>query len=91
MIEDSIAVYESRGVQGRQAATRAPVNPVSGYRAQLLGKGWKLTVDEPTRLAGRHKNEWITLTATDVHALTTSLPWVTVLAYAHLTAEAADR
>jgi len=89
VIDDSLTVYESRGTKGRQAATRSSVNPISSYRAQLLSKGWKLTVDEPTRLAARHKNEWITLTSTDVHSLTANLPWATVLAYVHVSSEAA--
>lgn len=91
VIADSITDYEARGAEGLQAATRSASNPISNYRTQLLSKGWKLTVDEPTRVAAQLKGDWITLTTTDLQSLTGDLPWATVLAYARLTVEAADQ
>ena len=91
VIADSIAEYESRGAEGWQAATRSASNPISNYRTQLLSKGWKLTVDEPTRIAAQLKGDWITLTTTDVESFTGNLPWATVLAYVRLAVEAADQ
>ncbi|MDO8731307.1 MAG: hypothetical protein Q7L55_01840 [Actinomycetota bacterium] len=88
VIDDSVIDYESRGAQGWQAAIRSASNPVSNYRTQLLSKGWKLTVDEPTSIAAQLKGDWISLTTTDVQSLTASLPWATVLAYVHLKVEA---
>ncbi|MDD2858960.1 MAG: hypothetical protein PHU75_09840 [Candidatus Nanopelagicales bacterium] len=87
VITDGEADYESRGATGWQAATRAASNPLGNYRAQLLKQGWELTLDEPTRIAGERQDEWISLTTTDVQSLTGSLPWATVLAFAHLTVE----
>lgn len=91
VIDDSINEYEARGAEGLQAATRSASNPISNYRTQLLSKGWKLTVDEPTRIAAQLKGDWITLTTTDVGSFTGNLPWATVLAYARLADAAADQ
>ena len=85
VIEDTLAQYQARSVKGWEAATRSAVNPISVYRAQLLSQGWKLTVDEPTRITAQRKGDWVSLTSTNVQSLTGNLPWATVLAYAQLT------
>ncbi|HBJ73762.1 MAG TPA: hypothetical protein DDY88_08705 [Actinobacteria bacterium] len=91
VIDDSINEYEARGAEGLQAATRSASNPISNYRTQLLSKGWKLTVDEPTRIAAQLKGDWITLTTTDMESFTGNLPWATVIAYARQADAAADQ
>ena len=85
VIEDAAAQYQARAAKGWEAATRSLFNPISGYRAQLLSKGWKLTVDEPTRITAQRLGDWVTMTTTDVQSLTGTMPWATVLAYAQLT------
>lgn len=90
VIDDSVTEYESRGSQGWQAATRSATNPISSYRTQLLRAGWKLTVDESTRLAAQKNGDWITLTTTDVQSFTGKLPWATVFAYVHFAGEVAE-
>ncbi len=84
VINDAVTTYESRGARGWQAATRAPFNPLSGYRAQLQRQGWKFVVDEPTRISAQRKGDWIAMTATDVGTLTKNQQWATVLAFAQL-------
>ena len=79
VIEDAAAQYQARAAKG------SLFNPISGYRAQLLSKGWKLTVDEPTRITAQRLGDWVTMTTTDVQSLTGTMPWATVLAYAQLT------
>lgn len=87
VIEDSVNKYQARGVIGLQAATRSANNPLSNYRTQLLEEGWKLSVDEPNRIAAQNKGDWISLTTTELQSFTGNLPWATVLAYVQRTAE----
>ncbi len=87
VIQDSVNKYQARGVISLQAATRSANNPLSNYRTQLLGNGWKLSVDESNRIAAQRKGDWISLTTTQLESFTGNLPWATVFAYAELTAE----